>query len=236
MTNLFRLFRAPLSEASDVCEDIDCSICGAHADLGFVLDIGADVIVACSACGHTAALNAEERDVVSCQRCRAPISFPIDADEEIVACPTCLIGRRVAVTKDTELGMVRWGDAQRGRTQGLPGFKSNEWPTSPPDERGWVAVHVSRDHLVELVSTPTYSTIQGDKWLFCCHEPMAFVGQWSRQRFSEEAADGDGSALFSSIVERVVPGLWEDELHDVTGVYVFECCRCKRKRAHWDIA
>jgi hypothetical protein len=65
---------------------------------------------------------------------------------------------------------------------------------------------------------------------------MALVGEWSRERFSLEAADGDGRALFDSIVEKTVPGLWEDDLHDVTGIYVFECCRCARRRANWDMA
>lgn len=74
-----------------------------------------------------------------------------------------------------------------------------------------------------------------DHWLLCCHLPMTYVGAWSRERFNDEAPDGDGRALFQEIVERTMPGLWEDELHDVIGVYVFECRRCGRRRAHWDV-
>src|SRR5204862_979 len=48
--------------------------------------------------------------------------------------------------------------------------------------------------------------------------------------------DGDGRALFEEVVQDAVPGLWEDRLHDVTGVYVFRCPACGRLSAHWDIA
>ena len=53
--------------------------------------------------------------------------------------------------------------------------------------------------------------------------PLVYLGAWSRERFSAEADDADGRALFDGIVEGIVPGSWEDELHDETGVYVFAC-------------
>jgi hypothetical protein len=37
-------------------------------------------------------------------------------------------------------------------------------------------------------------------------------------------------------VQDSVPGLWEDQLHDITGIYVFRCPSCDRVTAHWDIA
>ena len=140
------------------------------------------------------------------------------------------------MSKDTELGIVRWSNAREGWTQGLPGFRSTEWETSPPDENGWVRVRVPRETLEELVRTPGYRTIQGERWLFCCREPMVFIGCWQRELFVDEAEGADGKALFESIVERVVPGLWENALGDDTGIYVFECAKCGTKRGHWDLA
>jgi hypothetical protein len=65
---------------------------------------------------------------------------------------------------------------------------------------------------------------------------MVFVGSWSRDRFSSEAPDGYGRAHFEAIVRDSVPGLWEDQLHDTTGIYVFRCSQCRGQKAHWDIA
>jgi uncharacterized protein CbrC (UPF0167 family) len=90
--------------------------------------------------------------------------------------------------------------------------------------------------MFELLRTPSYLTIQGEQWLFCCKAPMVFVGSWSRDRFTKEAPDGDGRAYFESIVADPVPGLWEDQLHDATGIYVFRCPACRRLKAHWDLA
>jgi uncharacterized protein CbrC (UPF0167 family) len=96
-------------------------------------------------------------------------------------------------------------------------------------------VQVKREHLLELVYTPRYPTYQNERWLFCCREPMAFVGEWTRERFSREAEDGSGRKLFESVVEGVVPGLWEDSLGKPTGIYMFECLKCGRRRGNWDI-
>lgn len=65
---------------------------------------------------------------------------------------------------------------------------------------------------------------------------MIFVGAWSRADFVDRAPDGNGQKFFSEIVQDVVPGLWEDRLHDQTGVYVFRCPTCERHTAHWDLA
>ena len=65
---------------------------------------------------------------------------------------------------------------------------------------------------------------------------MVFIGTWSRERFTTEAGNGDGEALMNEIGQDVVPGLWEDRLHDITGIYVFRCGECARRTGHWDIA
>jgi hypothetical protein len=65
---------------------------------------------------------------------------------------------------------------------------------------------------------------------------MVFIGEWSREQFGLRASDGNGRRYFEEIVQDVVPGLWEDQLHDITGIYVFRCPSCDRETAHWDIA
>jgi len=105
-----------------------------------------------------------------------------------------------------------------------------------PTESDWIRARLPKEIMFELLRTPGYSTIQGEEWQFCCKEPMVFLGQWKRDDFNNHAPDGQGEALFRKAVKDIVPGLWEDELHDVTGIYVFRCPKCSRMTAHWDMA
>ena len=61
----------------------------------------------------------------------------------------------------------------------------------------------------ELLHTPSFITWQGGRWLFCCREPMIYLGAWSPEKFSRQADDGDGEALFYQIVEGAHSELWE---------------------------
>jgi uncharacterized protein CbrC (UPF0167 family) len=90
--------------------------------------------------------------------------------------------------------------------------------------------------MFELLRTPSYSTIQADQWQFCCRQPMIYLGEWTRGDFNRHAPDGHGEAFFRKVVQDVIPGLWEDNLHEVTGIYVFRCPVCSRLTAHWDLA
>jgi uncharacterized protein CbrC (UPF0167 family) len=236
----FSLFRGPVEEASEYAGVVRCALCGEQGHC-FTLGIGADVVARCPACRAENALDAQDKEGGACRSCGAGVPFPPVAPGDLVACYRCLRGGGAALTKDTELGMIRWEDAAAGVTHGLPGSGIapagyEEVPKEDDDDEGWVAVRLPREQMFELVRTPTYLTIQGERWLFCCKHPMAYVGAWSREEFTRRAPDGDGKALFERIVEDAGEGLWEDELHDETGVYVFHCDQCDRFRAHWDIA
>jgi uncharacterized protein CbrC (UPF0167 family) len=87
--------------------------------------------------------------------------------------------------------------------------------------------------MFELLRTPGYGTWQGECWLFCCRYPMAFVGEWHWEQFEGRAADGNGEALYYAVVEDVPAGTY-DMLGHRLSVYVFECKRCGKLRAHWD--
>lgn len=232
----FPLFEADTERAVEYVGIHRCSLCGAGQVHCFKLGIGADVIVTCPSCGNETPLDADDKKGANCQSCSKPIPFPkVGGSGQLVACYQCLRSGKAALTKDTVLGMVRWEDAQRGSTHGRPGLDTTDFETIPKED-DWVAARVPEEHLMELVRTPTYSTIQGDQWQFCCRRPMTFIGEWDRDDFDRNAPDGNGKAFFQEIVQDVVDGLWEDELHDETGIYVFRCKQCGRLTAHWDIA
>ena len=131
--------------------------------------------------------------------------------------------------------MISWEQAFEGVTNGVPGLSRSDFEMVPQED-GWIAARLPQEMMFELLRTPTYRSLQGERWQFCCKCPMIVVGEWSREEFAERAPDGDGQRFFHEIVEEPVPGLWEDQLHDITGVYVFRCKDCARLTAHWDLA
>jgi uncharacterized protein CbrC (UPF0167 family) len=199
----------------------------------FGLGIGDAIIVACPSCRAENALDVFDATSAPCTRCSTGLEFP-SLSGPVLACADCLRAGRAAINHNTELGMVGWQHACQGWTHGLP-LAPRGWETSEPDQDGWSRVRVPRELLENLVRTPEYPTIQGERWLFCCKEPMVYLGEWSRARFTQEARDGDGERLFGEIVEDVGPDLWGNDFLD-DGVYVFECDRCGKRRAHWDVA
>jgi uncharacterized protein CbrC (UPF0167 family) len=231
----FPLFEAPVVDACAYQPRTTCSICGQFADVCFNLDIGCALMRACPACGAENGLDANDREDQPCRACAAIISFPEVSDTEILTCYSCLRAGRAALTKDTELGMISWEQSYEGLTNGRPGLSNPAFELVATDS-DWIRARVPQEFMFELLRTPTYSTIQGDCWQFCCKHPMIFVGQWNRSDFNQRAPNGKGEAFFRQIVQDIVPGLWEDQLHDETGIYVFRCSQCSRLTAHWDLA
>ena len=168
-------------------------------------------------------------------RCDTIVPFPPLDDPELLACYSCLRSGKAALTKDTELGMISWEQAFTGVTHGRPRLDRSDFELVPK-ENEWVGARLPQEMMFELIRTPTYHTWQGEQWQFCCTQPMVFIGEWSREDFVRRAPDGDGRRFFEKVVQDTVPGLWEDQLHDVTGVYVFRCPSCERVTAHWDMA
>jgi uncharacterized protein CbrC (UPF0167 family) len=131
--------------------------------------------------------------------------------------------------------MITWDQTITGISHGAPGLVTDMFETVEVGE-GWVGARIPEAHMFELLRTPGYLTIQGEVWQFHCEQPMIYVGRWSREDFSARSLDGNGKRFFESVVNDPVPGLWEDELHDITGVYVFRCGDCGTLIAHWDLA
>jgi uncharacterized protein CbrC (UPF0167 family) len=188
----------------------------------------------CFSCGTQNGLDASDREGTACRKCSAWLPFPL-AEGAIFTCYSCLRAGKAAITKDTALGMVSWDQAFEGLTHGRPGLNHPDLEMVATNS-DWVRARLPQEVMFELLRTPTYSTIQGDCWQFCCRQPMIFVGCWSREDFTANAPDGDGREYFRKIVQNEVPGLWEDRLHDDTGIYVFRCESCSRMTAHWDLA
>ncbi len=138
------------------------------------------------------------------------------------------------MSKDTEFGLIGHQEALRGVTHGVPALDCPDFEMVPQED-DWVGVRLPIPTMLELLRTPGYSSIQGETWLFCCKAPMIYIGGWSRQTFSEMAPDGNGRAFFDSVVRDPVEGLWEDDLGDTTGIYVFRCAACRNYKGHWDM-
>lgn len=233
----FPLFEASGEDAAEYVGEGDCTLCGAPGAHCFDLGIGCAVLLPCASCGTLNALDAADREAGPCRACAVTVAFPYGEEEaELLTCYACLRAGRAALTKDTELGMVSWEQAFAGVTHGIPGMNRSDYEMVPKDGSDWVGARLQQTWMWELLRTPTYVTIQGETWQFCCHRPMVFVGTWDRPDFARHAPDGNGRGFFEQIVQDIVPGLWEDRLHDETGIYVFRCPECRRMTAHWDIA
>jgi hypothetical protein len=230
----FPLFEAPVSDAVDYEGRARCSLCREDGVHCFRLGIGADIVVHCPGCAAETALDADSRSGEACQTCGRHLEFPDFGCSTPLACYACLRAGRAALTKDTELGMIRHEDAMRGITHDIPGLDRPDFDLVPLSD-GWVGARLPTPTMLELLRTPEYSTIQGEQWLFCCKVPMIFVGQWSREKFSHMAPDGNGREFFHQTVRDAIDGLWEDQLHDQTGIYVFRCATCRKHSAHWDM-
>lgn len=231
----FPLFEAPIADAVDFVPDGRCSFCGGTHPACFALGIGSALVLKCMSCGKENGLDAGDRCDGSCHACDGGVTFPPIPEERILCCYQCLRAGKAAITKDTEFGMISFDQVVEGLTHGVPGLKQNEFEIVETDS-GWNRVRLPQQMMLELVRTPTYATIQGERWQFCCQRPMIFVGSWSRADFTARAPHGGGQKFFNAVVQDVVPGLWEDRLHDETGVYVFRCSTCRRLTAHWDLA
>jgi len=209
-----------------------CSKARQHA---FVLRVGCALMLPCPSCQAINGLDTHDRKEGSCHKCAGLIPFPGIASDEIKCCYSCLRAGKAAITNDTELGMISWEQALEGVTNGLPGLNHPDFEMVPKED-DWVGARLPQEFMFELLRTPSYSTWQGEKWLFCCKQPMVYVGSWDREDFTRNAPDGDGRALFERVVPDFEPEMWDGEFGDCTSYYVFRCSYCGRLRSHWDMA
>ncbi|NLS91903.1 MAG: CbrC family protein [Planctomycetaceae bacterium] len=231
----FPLFEAPV-DASDYVGTANCCICQTDGVHCFPLGIGTAVMIPCSVCGVVNALDIDSKASIRCRECGETITFPASVVDrkEPKTCYQCLRAGKVALTKDTEFGMVSWDQAFSGVTNGIPGLQQDQFESVMINaEEDWVGVKLPQDIMFELLRTPKYRTWQGERWLFCCRYPMTYLGEWHHDQFNQRASDGNGESLYYAALEDVPDDTW-DSLGHAVNAYVFECKQCGRLRAHWD--
>jgi uncharacterized protein CbrC (UPF0167 family) len=234
----FPLFEAPTTEASDYAGVATCRLCGGRDRHCFELGIGDALVLPCPVCGTENGLDADDRADTSCRSCGSPVPFPerLRAKKQLLACYDCLRAGKAAMTKDTEFGMVSWEQACQGITHGVPGLSTDQFETVLIDaDEDWYGVRVPGEHLWELLRTPGFHSWQGERWLFCCRQPMTYLGGWRSvvgllhpddlQTFFEGLFDADDEAI-----------QWGYEAFEAgnASLYVFRCRSCGRLRATWD--
>lgn len=236
----FPLFEGPVAHALDVLGKKRCLLCGRD---GFCLElaIGHDLIGPCQSCGAQTDFSVDG-PFDRCVSCEAVCRLTSRVEGR-PACLTCLQEGRFAITKGSELGMVRWRDARSGLTHGLPltepATTYRDFPAEQPNESGWQRIRVDDELLLQLVLTPDFETVQGSVWRFHCGRPMAFIGRWGKRDFEQHAPDGDGAAFALRLAE-----LDEEpysELGDTANdgdawlsAYAFRCTACGALAAYWD--
>lgn len=234
----FPLFEAPTDEASDYAGVATCRLCRRGDQPCFELGIGDDLIVACPSCGVQNGLAADDRGDALCRSCGGAVLFPepLKAKKQLLVCYDCLRAGQAAMTKDTELGMVTWEQAVAGVTHGVPGLRTEQFEVVPIDpDDDWYGARVPSEHLWELLRTPGFHSWQGERWLFCCGRPMAYLGGW-RNVIESLRPDDPGAffeALFDSDDAATSLGYEPFELGNVS-LYAYRCRTCGRCRATWD--
>jgi uncharacterized protein CbrC (UPF0167 family) len=231
----FPLFDAA-AEGTEYVGNGTCSICNVADMPCFELGIGTALLIDCPGCGTINGLDVHGKHNVKCRNCNVLIEFPsvVAAKKEPKICYGCLRAGKATLTKDTEFGIVSWEQAFSGFTNGGPGLRQNQFESVVVDqEENWVKVKLPEDIMFELLRTPTYSSWQGERWLFCCRYPMTFIGEWNQEEFDRHASDGNGEALYYSVVEDIPADTW-DALGNSISVYLFQCKGCGKLRAHWD--
>lgn len=234
----FPLFEAPTREASDYAGLAICRLCRRGGRHCFDLGIGDDLILPCPACGLEAGLDPDERGDVACRGCGSTVPFPdaLHLKHRLLACYDGLRAGKVAMTKDTEFGMVSWERAIEGVTLGHPGLRADQFEIVATGPRGGSpGARVPVEHMWELLRTPGYISWQGENWLFCCRRPMTYLGGWGH--VSESLGTADRDAFFRGLFD---PGddavSWGPDgfSGESACLYIYRCRTCGRHRAHYD--
>ncbi|PQO36781.1 hypothetical protein C5Y96_06330 [Blastopirellula marina] len=236
----FPLFEAPISETSDYLGISQCEICEQREQHCFRLNNGDHVVVRCPQCQTENGLRANCPGTFACQSCASSLTLPGRSKREGVRiCFSCLREGKGAIGKDTEFGAVWWENALLGHTHGVPGLKAAGFETVILDpEENWAGVRLSQEKLFELLRTPSFSTWQGEIWLFCCKSPMTYIGEW--QSVSASLEEEESRKLFGQLtaeIEEFPNWDWESVSNPDGGVslYAFQCKQCGHYRANYDM-
>lgn len=233
LSHLFPLFEADDPAFAGIGT---CCVCQGHDLLCFSVELNTSVVSSCPYCESKNVFACDSVEDVSCFHCQKLVKHPLgDNDEsDLIACYYCLRAGELSKPKDTEFGLIAWEQSRSGVTHGVPHLQQSQFESVLIDrEENWIGVKLQRRSIFELLHTPTYTTWQGECWLFCCQTPMTFLGEWTPERFEERSPHGDGASFFYSVIEPREDGLWEGVGQGLC-VYVFECKACRKVRANYD--
>ena len=161
-----------------------------------------------------------------CDICNAR-DVPSFDDDSHTFCFECLRARKTSLTTEEQ--------AEKGRTHGIPNLQTDMFPVVETDDPEWQAAVIPSEHLWELITTPTYSTWQGEKWLFCCARPMIYIGAWGKTDFEAAAPDGDAYQEAARMIATQEVDWWKGLYPDAMSFYAFRCSDCGKRRAHCDM-
>ena len=179
-------------------------------------------------------MDCDDQEDGVCTKCKNPIAWPLTPEEDVQVCYDCIRAGRVAFTQDTELGMIRWEDTQRGNTHGIPGPNTSEFASQPKeDEPEWQEYKVAHEDMSELNRTPTYSTWQGERWPFHCERAMIYIGDPKTRPQSETAPE-----IVEATLKLITQEGWSLQASDIWDssicVYLFRCPVCGAIGGHSD--
>ena len=234
----FPLFEAPTSEASDYAGQATCRLCGGPDRHCFDLGSRNSLILPCPSCGIDNGLIAADRADKPCRSCGRVVPFPeaLRTKKQLLVCYDCLRAGRAAFSKATEFGGVTEAQAFDGVTDGVPGLRTDQFEVVPVhSEEDWYGVRVPAEHLWELLRTPGFHSWQDERWLFCCRQPMSYLGDW--RDAVEVLRPEDQDSFFQSLLdpddEVRQEGFEAFEAGSIC-LYVYRCRSCFRCRATWD--
>ena len=235
-----KLFEGPAGLCDQHVADAACTFCGHNKPVCFRLTFLDDIVEACPSCGTELPFGLWKRNDVVCS-CGVTVEFPKDAPADHVVCYSCLRAGRCALSKDTELGRITFASTFSGITEGFRELTKPGYELVPiRDDRGnrRIAARLPIATMLELLHTPSYVTSQGVNWLFCCGEPMTYVGEWTPSDLRMIAPNG-GPDFFQQPVGGPA-GLDVDQMCECLDsgdmdVYGFRCLSCGSHSAHYDI-
>lgn len=244
----FPLFAAPVAEASKYDGLGTCELCNTAESHCFRIGIGDAVTHPCASCGDVVGHHVADRAAVPCPSCSAVAPWPAGLGGRIRVCCACVRAGRGLMGKDTEFGLLSWEQRVAGVTLGVPGLGEHrqDYPgvelvqTGDPEMQlgemmdAWFGAKLPAAAMDELLRTPTYSTWQGETWLFEGPTPMIYLGCWQASNFDAHAEDGNGERLFLEAVQDADEGTWDDLADGSISVYVFRSPTSGRLRGTWD--
>ena len=196
------------AEGTEFCGLASCTICRRPSQPCFEVDA---IISACGTCDADNSLAPGGPEHPVCRSCGSPLPrTPSGRSGKYRACYDCLRAGRAAVVKATEYGLISWEETLDGLAGGIPADLVGDGIDVVPmehveGEEAFVRVRLTREQMLELLRTPTYSSWQDERWLFCCRCPMIFVGNWDEEKYSKMTPDGNTERLFYEIMGDASP-------------------------------